>query len=151
MPGGGPNLSLEPSFTTSATAPFPLFFCTTSTADNLRMIWSSQSSLVSWNFISCWVKFSYLYSNSCIHPISWSWLLALSCIHCQTRCWLVLSDPICLDIPFTPAVNANNRVGQRRWRTAVSHLPTWRPPKQANKTRPGLVFYNRHIITRACT
>ena len=35
-------------------------------------------------------------------------------------------------------------VGQRRWRTAVSHLPTWRPSKQANKARPSLVFYNRH-------
>ena len=38
-------------------------------------------------------------------------------------------------------------VGQRRWRTAVSHLPTWRPPKQANKARPGLLFYNRHTLT----
>ena len=38
-------------------------------------------------------------------------------------------------------------VGQRRWRTAVSHLPTWRPPKQANKARPSLVFYNRHTLT----
>ena len=41
-------------------------------------------------------------------------------------------------------------VGQRRWRTAVSHLPTWRPPKQANKATPGLVFYNRHTLHK-CT
>ena len=42
-------------------------------------------------------------------------------------------------------------VGQRRWRTAVSHLPTWRPPKQANKARPGLVFYNRRTLTYVYT
>ena len=42
-------------------------------------------------------------------------------------------------------------VGQRRWRTAVSHLPTWRPPKQANKATPGLVFYNRHTLTEVYT
>ena len=44
-----------------------------------------------------------------------------------------------------------NTVGQRRWRTAVSHLPTWRPPKQANKARPGLVFYNRRTLTYVYT
>ena len=42
-------------------------------------------------------------------------------------------------------------VGQRRWRTAVSHLPTWRPPKQANKARPGLVYYNHHTLTQVYT
>ena len=42
-------------------------------------------------------------------------------------------------------------VGQRRWRTAVSHLPTWRPPKQANKARPGLVYYNHHTLTHVYT
>ena len=42
-------------------------------------------------------------------------------------------------------------VGQRMWRTAVSHLPTWRPPKQANKARPGLVFYNHYTLTQLYT
>ena len=42
-------------------------------------------------------------------------------------------------------------VGQRRWRTAVSHLPTWRPPKQTNKARPSLVFYNHHTLTQVYT
>ena len=42
-------------------------------------------------------------------------------------------------------------VGQRRWRTAVPHLPTWRPPNQANKARPGLVFYNHHTLTQVYT
>ena len=42
-------------------------------------------------------------------------------------------------------------VGQRRWSTAVSHLPTWRPPKQANKTRPDLVYYNHHTLTQVYT
>ena len=42
-------------------------------------------------------------------------------------------------------------MGQRRWRTAVSHLPTWRPPKQANKARPSLVFYNHHTLTQVYT
>ena len=42
---------------------------------------------------------------------------------------------------------AKHTVGQRRWRTAVSHLPTWRPSEQATKARPGLVFYNHHTLT----
>ena len=42
-------------------------------------------------------------------------------------------------------------VGQRRWRTAVSHLLTWRPQKQANKAKPDLVFYDRHTLTQAYT
>ena len=42
-------------------------------------------------------------------------------------------------------------VGQRRRRTAVSHLPTWQPPKQASKATPGLVFYNRHTLTEVYT
>ena len=42
-------------------------------------------------------------------------------------------------------------VGQRRWRTAVSHLPTWRPPKHANKARPGLVYHNHHTLTQMYT
>ena len=33
--------------------------------------------------------------------------------------------------------NDKSTVGQRGWRTAVCHLPTWRPPKQANKATPG--------------
>ena len=46
---------------------------------------------------------------------------------------------------------SSNTVGQRRWRTAVSHLPTWRPPKQANKARDGLVYYNHHTLTQVYT
>ena len=52
-------------------------------------------------------------------------------------------------IPFV--LVSNTTVGQRRWRTAVSHLLTWRPPKQTNKARPSLVFYNRHTLTQVYT
>ena len=42
-------------------------------------------------------------------------------------------------------------VGQLRWSTAVSHLPTWRPPNQTNKARPSLVFYNHHTLIQVYT
>ena len=48
-------------------------------------------------------------------------------------------------------LRTTHTVGQRRWRTAVSHLPTWRPPKQTNKARPSLVFYNHHTLTQVYT
>ena len=51
----------------------------------------------------------------------------------------------------TTNVYGKYKVGQRRWRTAVSHLPTSRPPKQANKATPGLVLYNRHTLSEVYT
>ena len=52
---------------------------------------------------------------------------------------------------FMDQHGAHLTVGQRSWMTAVSHLPTWWPPKQANKARPGLVYYNHHTLTQVYT
>ena len=52
---------------------------------------------------------------------------------------------------YNKGKDGNYTVGQQRWRTAVSHLPTWRPPKEANKATPGLVFHNRPTLTKVYT
>ena len=59
------------------------------------------------------------------------------------------------------AVENNQRLCQRlavdrsQWANGCGGLqsrhPIWRPPKQADKVRPGLVFYSRHTVTQAYT
>ena len=71
------------------------------------------------------------------------------CIYIYIYCFVrMLQSRTEYDIRVSPC---NFTVGQRRWRTAVSHLPIWRPPKQANKARPGLVFYNHYTLTQLYT
>ena len=55
------------------------------------------------------------------------------------------------DVHWHITYHSHITVRQRRWRTAVSHLQTWRTPKQTNMARPSLVFYNHHTLTQVYT
>ena len=128
--------------------PWVLWVCKENLATVIKL-WGDFSLLMS-NVSFSWENvITNLYLNICN---SWqiSPIFSIFRHYGTTCCHLVTTDKaICTDTVTLRTIGIprhqlygivywyHNTVGQRRWRTAVSQLPTWRPPKQANKARPG--------------